>query len=276
MRVGMMGFGKTGKAVATILLKNPGAKLEWVIRKSEKLEHRSVPEFLGIESGEPGLIYSVNEFSINEMLDKNPVDVVIDFSSEGGLDYYGDEAANRNINIVTAISHYSMVKQHKLQQLSNQTAVLWSPNITVGINFLILTAQILRQIAPSVDVEIIEEHFKVKKEISGTAKIISKSLGVEESEIKSIRAGGIIGVHEILFGFPFETVRLRHESITREAFGNGAMFAAEKLKGMKPGLYKMEDLLLPYFGDDKERQKITILDRLKDIVNSKFRRQRLR
>jgi 4-hydroxy-tetrahydrodipicolinate reductase len=58
--------------------------------------------------------------------------------------------------------------------------------------------------------------------------------------IKSIRAGGIIGVHEILFGFPYQTVRLKHESISREAFGNDALLALSK----NYGLYNMEDLLL--------------------------------
>ena len=58
MKVRLLGFGKTGKAVATTLLTNSDVELQWVIRKSHLLEHRSVPEFLGIESDEPGLIYS--------------------------------------------------------------------------------------------------------------------------------------------------------------------------------------------------------------------------
>ena len=110
-----------------------------------------------------------------------------------------------------------------------------------------LAAKVLKNIAPYTDIEIIEEHFKDKKETSGTAKKIAKELGVSEDEIKSIRAGGIIGHHEILFGFPFQTVRLKHESISREAFGNGALFAAINLVNKKTGLYSMEDLLIPYF-----------------------------
>lgn len=62
-----------------------------------------------------------------------------------------------------------------------------------------------------------------------------------------IRAGGIIGVHEILFGFPYQTVRLKHESISREAFGNGVLFAAKHMHDKSNGRYNMEDLLLPYF-----------------------------
>jgi 4-hydroxy-tetrahydrodipicolinate reductase len=247
MRVGLIGFGKAGKAVASVLLNDPQMRLEWVVRKSEMLEHRSVPEYFGIDSDEPGLIHSASATTIDQLLDHAPVDTIIDFSSEDGVLYYGSTAAARKINLVSAISHYPPERQGLLRRLSEHTAVLWSPNITLGINFLVLAAETLRRIAPETDVEIVEEHFKAKNGVSGTATLISRALGVEESEIKSLRAGGIIGVHEILFGFPYQVVRLRHESISREAFGDGARFAAQKLDGMPPGLYRMEDLLLPYF-----------------------------
>ena len=110
-----------------------------------------------------------------------------------------------------------------------------------------LAAQILKTIAPYTDIQLIEEHFKNKKEVSGTAIKISQTLELPNEDIKSVRAGGIVGRHEIIFGFPYQTVRLIHESITREAFGNGAMFAAKCLAGKQNGFYTMEDLLVPYF-----------------------------
>ena len=93
----------------------------------------------------------------------------------------------------------------------------------------------------------IEEHFKAKKEVSGTAKKLAQSLAITEESIKTIRAGGIVGRHEILFGFPYQTIRMIHESISREAFGNGALFAAQHLIQKTKGFYTMEDLLIPYF-----------------------------
>ena len=245
-----MGFGKTGKAVATILLQSEETKLQWVVRRSHTLEHRSVPEFLGISSNEPGLIYSSEEYSAAELIKRLPVDVIIDFSSQEGIDYYGHDAANQGIAIVSAISSYDPDKIELLHQLSQHTRLLWSPNITIGINFLIIAAKILKKIAPYTDIEIIEEHFKAKPELSGTAKKIAEALSLSENDIKVVRAGGIIGVHEILFGFPYQTVRLRHESISREAFGNGVLFAAQHLIEKPNGLYTMEDLLMPYFHID--------------------------
>lgn len=250
MNVGLVGFGKTGKAVASILLQSKQTNLRWVVRRSHTLEHRSVPEFLGVESDEPGTIYSTEEFSAKELLDKHPVDVIVDFSSKDGIDYYAEEATKRKIGIVTAVSHYPESVLAKLKLLARKTRVVYSPNITLGINFLLIAAKILKSIAPHTDIEIIEEHFKTKPEVSGTAKVIANRLGVAEDSIKTVRAGGIIGTHEILFGFPYQTVRLKHESISREAFGNGILFALSNLPSRRTGLYTMEDLLCPYFHRD--------------------------
>lgn len=247
MRIGIMGFGKAGRAVSSTMLEADGVVLQWVIRRSRVLEHRSVPEFLGISYDQPGMIYSKEEYSAEELLDKLSVDVIIDFSSETGLDYYGETAASKGITIISAVSEYSPTQMAKLREYAKKTTVLYSPNITVGINFLIIAAKILKKIAPYTDIEIIEEHFKTKRGISGTAKVIAKELDIRSREIKTVRAGGIIGVHEIIFGFPYQTVRLKHESITREAFGNGILFAIKNLKDKKRGFYTMEKLLEPYF-----------------------------
>jgi 4-hydroxy-tetrahydrodipicolinate reductase len=247
MKVGLFGFGRAGKAVATVLLQSEEVYLCWVIRKSKVLQHRSVPEFLGIKNDTQGSIFSKDEWTPEQLFDKQPVDVIIDFSSTEAVLFYGKEAANRGIAIVTAISRYPAKTVVFLKNLAQKTRVLWSPNITIGINFLMLAAKILKTIAPYTDIELIEEHFKNKKEVSGTAIKISEILSLQQTDIKSIRVGGIVGRHEIIFGFPYQTVRLTHESIQREAFGNGALFAAKNLIDKKKGFYSMENLLIPYF-----------------------------
>ncbi len=247
IKVGLLGFGKTGRAVASVLLESELVELRWIVRKSKKLEHRSISEYLGIPSNGQGLFYSSEELTAHQVLNKMPVDVIIDFSSQDGIDYYLEEAKARQVKVITAISEYSQEKLQTIKDASKFTTIISSPNITVGINFLLIAAKILRQIAPYADIEIIEEHFKSKPEVSGTSKILANNLGVDDNNIKSIRAGGIIGKHEILFGFPYQTVRLKHESISREAFGNGILFALKNLPVAKSGLFTMEDLMEPYF-----------------------------
>lgn len=242
-RVGLIGFGKTGRAVATVLLMDKTIDLVWVVRKSRVLENRSVPEFLGIESDEEGSIHWIEDVDYETLQENSPVDAIIDFSSETGMDYYGRAAAEMGVTVVSAISYLPENRIRTLKKYGETTRVLWSPNITLGINFLILAAKTLQQIAPHADISILEEHFSSKTEVSGTAKKIAAALSIDEKEIHTVRSGGIIGVHEVLFGFPFQTVRLKHESIAREAFGNGATFALKELNSRDIGFYNMDDLM---------------------------------
>lgn len=53
-KIGLIGFGKTGKAVANVVLQQENYSLEWVLRKSEKQEQISVKDFMGIECDDPG------------------------------------------------------------------------------------------------------------------------------------------------------------------------------------------------------------------------------
>ena len=160
---------------------------------------------------------------------------------------YGQAAADRNVKIISASSHDQDAEIAFLDQLGASTTVFWSPNITLGVNYLLFSAKFLQKIAPGVDIEIIEEHFKQKEGVSGTAVKIAHALDIDVAQINSVRAGGIVGKHELIFGFPYQTVRLIHESISREAFGNGAIFVAKNLKTIGKGRYNFEDLLKPYF-----------------------------
>ncbi len=146
--------------------------------------------------------------------------------------------------LVSAISAYSEAQLDYARSLGEYTRILCSPNITLGINFLIMAAKLLRNIAPFADVEILEQHFKEKPEISGTAKKIAESLELGSEKITSLRLGGIVGHHEVIFGFPYQTVRLTHDSIKREAFGTGAAFALSELALCDRGFYTFEDLLM--------------------------------
>lgn len=246
-RVGLYGFGRAGRAVATVLLNSKEIRLEWVIRQSHKMEHRSVSEFLGIESDEPGTIISVEADEYPTLFEHSPVDIIVDFSSLSGIERYEEIAMRYKIPVVSAISDYDDNHKDRLQKMAQVIPVLWSPNITLGVNFLLVASRILRNIAPWTDVEVLEEHYRDKREVSGTARKLAEAVQCPEDKIHSIRAGGIIGRHEVLFGFPFQTVRLIHESISREAFGNGALFAIKNMLGKPPGLYSMEDLLEPWF-----------------------------
>jgi 4-hydroxy-tetrahydrodipicolinate reductase len=129
MKIGLIGFGKTGKAVASVLLKNPDTILEWVLRQSPKQENRLASEILEIESEDPGTVHSIAKINLSKFLDEKPVDIIIDFSEEKGIYSYGEQAAEKAIKIVSAVSHYEQAEVDYLKKLALKTTVFWSPNI---------------------------------------------------------------------------------------------------------------------------------------------------
>jgi 4-hydroxy-tetrahydrodipicolinate reductase len=237
IRIGLVGYGKAGAAVAEVLHNDPRYELCWVARRKVtttmlKVASSDVPTF-NMEDGK-----------LADWLDNHPVDAIVDFSAPNSLHIYGEELRRRQLMLVSAISSYDEVQIQYARSLGLDTRVLCSPNITLGINFLIMAAKLLRNIAPFADVEIVEQHFKAKPEVSGTAKKIAESLDLTSEKITSLRLGGIVGHHEVIFGFPYQTVRLTHDSIKREAFGTGTAFALAELALCDKGFYTFEDLLM--------------------------------
>lgn len=237
IRVGLVGYGKAGQAVANILSNDPRYELRWIARRSANAKPHT-------HHGTDIPIIGNDHTPFPELFELQPVDALVDFSTRANIHAYGEEVRRRGIMLVSAISAYGEEDLDYARNLGEHTRVLCSPNITLGINFLIVAAKLLRKIAPFADVEILEQHFRDKPEVSGTARKIAETLEVDNDRITSLRLGGIVGHHEVIFGFPHQTVRLTHESIRREAFGTGAAFALEQLAACGNGFYTFDDLML--------------------------------
>ncbi len=245
--IGIVGFGRTGNIVAHELIKNEEVHLKWVLRKSKTNAGEYASHLLGYEHDE-GKIYSVEDLSPDTFYRDNYVDVIIDFSGSEAIEYYKD-AAKYGTRVVSAVSKYDSTHLAQLKELGTKTAVLYSPNITLGINFLIEASKVLQKIIPHADIEIIEEHFRDKPDVSGTALRIAEDLGLDKKKhVNSVRVGGVIGRHEVVFGLPHQTIRIVHESLDRAAFAEGAMYAAKWLMGTTKGLFTMEEALALSFG----------------------------
>ena len=241
LKIGLFGFGRTGKIVAEQIINDNELELIWVARKSLTNTRTFASSMMG-NNDKFAPCFSIKEIS-SDFFNEYPVDVIIDFSSETGIDFYQDSCKS-GIKVVNAISHYSESQLEKLHEMSKQTSILYSPNITIGINFLIVVSKVLKQIAPDADIEIVEEHFRDKQGISGTALRIAEDLDLcKNKQINSIRVGGIVGIHEVIFGLPNQTIRIKHEAINRGAFGLGAIYAAKWLSEKDSGIYTMEDVI---------------------------------
>lgn len=240
LSVGLFGFGKTGALVAHEIVKDPEFNLKWVMKKTVNPNLMFASHSLGYDERFAPFV-SVEMFN-ESFLKANPVDLVIDFSIGDSAKLYELLAAHK-IKVVSAISNYTEKELDLVKRAGQKTALLASPNITLGINWLLIASKLLKQIIPNADIEIVEEHFRNKKEVSGTALKIAQHLNLSKDDhVNSIRVGGIVGKHEVIFGLPYQTLRLTHESISRSAFGTGAIFAAKWLMGKDKGVYKMENV----------------------------------
>ena len=247
IKVGLFGFGRTGKIIASELIQDPEISLSWVIKKSSNVEKKVAGQILHLHMDE-GPIYSISDIS-ETFFKENPVDVILDFSTSSAINLYKD-AASPTTAIVSAISHYESKELAILTACAKKSAVLYSPNITVGINVLMIISQILEKMIPHADIEIIEEHFREKESVSGTAKKIASMLNVSAEIIHSIRMGKTIGKHMVIFGLLNQTIRISHESTSPAAFGQGAIFAIKHIAGKKAGSYSMEQFVLAMFKEN--------------------------
>ena len=131
--IGLFGFGRTGRVVAQEVMNDKDMHLSWVIRKTHNDEGGYASNFFGLKSKQ-GRIYSASSLNFKRFYKDNPVDLIIDFSSSSAVEEY-KMAASLGVKIVSAISRYKAEDLRKLKSLANKTAVLYSPNITIGINF---------------------------------------------------------------------------------------------------------------------------------------------
>jgi 4-hydroxy-tetrahydrodipicolinate reductase len=247
LKVGLIGFGKTGSLVAKEIVADAELDLRWVCRRQIPENFQFASHALGFDTNFAPFVETKN---INEVfLKQNPVDLVIDFSSSEASRLFS-LFTGLGVRIVSAISHYSQKELEVLKEASKKSAVLYSPNITLGINWLLIASKVLRKMIPHADVEIVEEHFRGKSEVSGTAMKLAQQLDLDaDQHVNSVRVGGIVGRHEVIFGLPYQTIRLTHESINRSAFGTGAAFAGKWLVTQPPGMYSMEKLFKEKFID---------------------------
>lgn len=192
--------------------------------------------------------------------------VIIDFSSPAGAVAAAEYGAAHGLPCVICSTGLSADDLIALQKAAEKTAIFRSANMSVGINVLIeLAKQATRVLGSEFDIEIVEKHHHNKLDApSGTALMLADAINEEaggkyeyvydrsqvrqkrdarELGISSVRGGGIVGEHEVLFCGAEEVVTLSHSAGSRGVFADGAVQAALFLDGHEPGTYTMTDLL---------------------------------
>ena len=116
------------------------------------------------------------------------------------------------------------------------------PNFALGAVLMMRFAEEAARHLPHA--EIVELHHETKLDApSGTAKATAARMG-GEVPIHSVRLPGLVAHQEVILGGAGQTLTIRHDTISRDAFVPGVLLALERLHGLPAGLTVGLDALL--------------------------------
>ena len=117
-----------------------------------------------------------------------------------------------------------------------------APNFAQGAVLMMRFAEEAARVFPRA--EIVELHSDAKRDApSGTAKATAARMGTDPV-IHSVRLPGLVAHQEVIFGGAGETLTIRHDTTSREAFVPGVLLALERVRELQPGLTVGLDELL--------------------------------
>ena len=188
---------------------------------------------------------------------------IIDFSHFSLLEEVLESAIEKNVPLLITTGH-SEEQLKKINEAADKIPLIKATNTSVGVSVLNEIVAYATKLLQGFDIEIIEKHHNRKIDApSGTAntllEIINENLKEEydtvygreghskrkEKEIgmHSIRGGKIVGEHSVIFAKNDEIIEIKHEALSRKIFSDGSVKAINYLKGKKPGMYTMKDVL---------------------------------
>lgn len=263
MKIGIIGCaGRMGKALIEEIQNNAETRLAGgAVRPDSGMVGADLGTIAGLDP--VGVIATDNV----EALFRES-DAVIDFSNpETSLVCAGYAAKHKKIHVI-GTTGFSDENKNALEAFAKEIPVVWSYNMSIGINLLAaLTRQVAHILDDSYDIEIVEMHHYQKVDApSGTALLLGEAAaqgrGVPLGDVarksregiigarprgeigfSTIRGGDVVGEHTVILAGDGERIELIHKASSRKIFAKGAVRAALWAGKKKPGLYSMKDVL---------------------------------
>jgi 4-hydroxy-tetrahydrodipicolinate reductase len=175
-------------------------------------------------------------------------DVVTDFTTPHAVIPNIMRCAEARVPMVVGTTgwHQHLEKVRELVR-ERDGALLYGSNFSVGMHFFFKAIQAIAPILKSnYRGNIVERHHVHKKDKpSGTAvtlqKILESSSGAKV-EVASVREGDTVGMHLVMLDSANDTILLTHDAKSRLGFAEGAVRAAEWIKG-KTGFYEFPEIV---------------------------------
>ncbi|MBC7427626.1 MAG: hypothetical protein H7336_03375 [Bacteriovorax sp.] len=216
MKIALLGKGKTGGRVLELLVQN------------------NIPHTVFDSENHPTL----------ENLKGH--DVVISFLSGNIFKEYMTLLLDSKIPVVTGSTGMQWPADFDKKVKEKNTKWIYATNFSLGMNLvhqMILIMKEADSIINNVQYNMLEVHHTKKLDAPSGTALSWKNWLDREVFIKSERIGDVIGIHELRLKTPVEEITLKHEALDRKIFAEGAMYAANKITTLPPGLHLFQDVV---------------------------------
>jgi 4-hydroxy-tetrahydrodipicolinate reductase len=169
--------------------------------------------------------------------------------ADAAVDFTRPDAVEGNVRMcleagVPCVVGTSGFDQERIAELAREYGlpVFYAPNFALGAVLMMRFAAEAGKVLPHA--AIVELHHETKLDSpSGTAKATAALLPAG-TPIHSVRLPGLVAHQEVILGGPGQTLTIRHDTTSREAFVPGVLLALERLSSLPPGLTVGLDALL--------------------------------
>lgn len=207
--------------------------------------------------------------SIEKAHQEREIDVLVDFTQPQSIYENAKYCLNNKINMVIGTTGLKDEQIEELKELSNKnkTACFIAPNFSTGAVLMMMFAKTAAKYFNNA--EIIELHHNQKKDApSGTAIRTAKMMAevndnfttgncseVETIEgsrggtsynnihIHSVRMPGFMASQEVIFGANGQTLKIRHDSTTRDCYMPGVLLAVRYIFDKGGFVYGLDNIL---------------------------------
>lgn len=251
-------LGKVGREMVAAVCRDPETKLVGAVDIDAKMKTLVLPD----SSGEVPI-----STSVSEILEKCPADVMVDFTVAKATMPAARAAAKKKVNLVIGTTGLSAENFTELEKLAkeNGTGIVIAPNFALGAVLMMHLAKIAAKYMEKA--EIIELHHDQKADApSGTALTTARGMAaargkpfpqphdldkgyrsrgetVEGIPIHAVRLPGLMAHQEVLFGAAGQTLSIRHDTINRECYTPGVLYAIKEVVKKKGYTYGLDALL---------------------------------
>ena len=189
--------------------------------------------------------HDVNGVEVGESVDLIGFDAAVDFTAPSAVLGNATAALAAGVPCVIGTTGLERRRPRGARPLCARRGAIpcfVAPNFALGAVLMMRFAAEAARSFPNA--EIIELHADTKLDApSGTAKATAARMG-GNVPIHSVRLPGLVAHQEVILGGRGETLTIRHDTTSREAFVPGVLLALDRLRGLPPGLTVGLDALL--------------------------------